>query len=248
LKTEKNITVLPLSISSYRVDSRKTLKPYAFMAAAQEAANVNATALGYGYSHLLGQNITWVLSRMKVEYVTPPRFMQETVIRTWQKGMKGPFSIRDFEIRDARNGDVLVRSTTSWLLIDLGTRELVRMDRLIGDLLESTAVHDNALPTPCGKIKILPEAISSDIRTVRYSDIDYNLHVNNAKYMEWALDALDPELVSSRDVASWEITFNHEAHLGDMVDMRVCATDPLSRYVEGKRGEDSIFQSIITFR
>jgi len=242
-----NCTV-PFPISSYRVDCRKILKPYAFMAMAQDAANLNATELGFGYSHLLRQNITWVLSRMKVEYVKPPVFQQNTVMETWQKGMKGPFSIRDFEVRDSSTSEVLVRCTTSWLLIDLETRSLVRMDRLIGPQLEETAVMKDAIPEPAGKIRPFTDTRHSSSRTVLFSDIDYNLHVNNAKYMEWAVDAIGGDLVMNHDIESYHITFNHEAHLGDTVDILTGIPSPCSRYVECRRGNDIIFQSNIIFK
>jgi len=243
-----NNYITPLTISSYRVDCRKNLKPYAFMAAAQEAANVNATAIGCGYAHLFEQNVTWVLSRMRVEYLRQPRFMQDTVLETWQKGMKGPFSLRDFEIRDAATDEILVRCTTSWLLIDLGSRELVRMDKLIGDILKSTAVPKDAIPTPCGKIKSSPDTALCCSHRVMFSDIDYNLHVNNAKYMEWALDALDFAFVSTHDIVSYDITFNHEVHQGDTVDIYVSAPAPLTRYIEGRYGGKISFQTIVNFR
>lgn len=243
-----NSTKIPFPISSFSVDCRKNLKPYSFMTMAQEVANINATSFGCGYSQLLEKNITWVLSRLNVEYLHPPRFLQDTTMETWQKGMKGPFSIRDYEVRDTASGELLVRATSSWLLIDLGNRSLVRMDRLIGEQLEATAVMKDAIQEPCGKIKAPENTVKSFSRPVRFSDIDYNLHVNNAKYMEWALDALAPELANAHDIASFRIIFNHEARLGDIVEFHTCELSPLEIYVEGRRGEEAIFQSIVTFK
>lgn len=242
-----NLTV-PFPISSYRVDSRKILKPYAFMAMAQDVANLNATDLGCGYSHLLEHNITWILSRMKTEYVKSPKFLQDTVMETWQKGMKGPFSIREFEVRDSTTSELLVRCTTSWLLIDLNTRHLVRMDRLIGSLLDSTAVMKDAIPEPAGKIRPFADVTHTSTRPVLFSDIDYNLHVNNARYMEWAIDAIDGDFVSNNDIESWQITFNNEARMGDTVDFFIGIPSQHCRYVECRRGEDIIFQSNIYFK
>jgi len=243
-----NNCIIPFPISSYRVDCRKILKPYAFMASAQDAADINATGLGCGYSQLLEKDITWVLSRMKVEYIKPPVFQQNTVMETWQKGMKGPFSIRDFEVRDADTSEILVRSTTSWLLIDLSSRSLVRMDRLIGPLLNGTAVLKDAIPEPASRIRPFPDTFRASSHVVQFSDIDYNMHVNNAKYMEWAIDAVGGELVLNHDLASYEITFNHEARPGDTVDFFIGITSPTSRYIECRRGDDVIFQSNISFK
>jgi len=240
--------IVPFPISSYRVDCRKILKPYAFMAMAQDVANQNASEQGYGYSHLLTQNITWVLSRMKAEYVNPPRFQQDTVIETWQKGMKGPFSIRDFEVRDADTSELLVRCTTSWLLINLDTRNLVRMDRIIGPQLEATAIMKDAISEPAGKIRPSSNVTYTSSYTVKFSDIDYNHHVNNAKYMEWALDTIGDDLAMNHDIESWQITFNHEARFGETVDFYVGQISSTGRYVECRRGDETIFQINVIFK
>ncbi|MBQ0007000.1 MAG: hypothetical protein KBS57_06330 [Alistipes sp.] len=242
------ITSFP--ISSFRVDCHKRLKPYAFMTMAQEVANLNASALGCGYSHLLEHNITWVLSRMKTEYVKSPIFLQDTVMETWHKGMNGPFSIRDFEVRDASTSEILVRCTTSWVLVDLDSRHLVRMDRYIGPLLEQTAIKKDAIVKPAGKIKPRSEITFAMSHKVLFSDIDYNMHVNNAKYMEWAIDVIDAREradTSNREIASYEITFNNEARMEDIIDIYIGNISDRERYVEGRRGNEIIFQSIINF-
>ncbi len=217
------------------------------MTMAQEVANLNASALGCGYFHLLEHNITWVLSRMKTEYVKSPIFLQDTVMETWHKGMNGPFSIRDFEVRDASTSEILVRCTTSWVLVDLDSRHLVRIDRCIGPLLEQTAIKKDAIVKPAGKIKPWPETAFALSHKVLFSDIDYNMHVNNAKYMEWAIDAIDvrERAVTSKEIASYEITFNNEARMEDTIDIYIGNISDRQKYVEGRRGDEIIFQSII---
>ena len=172
-------------------------------------------------------------------------------METWHKGMNGPFSIRDFEVRDAVTSEILVRCTTSWVLVDLDSRHLVRIDRCIGPILEKTAVMKDAIAKPAGKIKVWSETALSLSHKVLFSDIDYNMHVNNAKYMEWALDAIDARdgsAISDRTIASYDITFNNEARMGDTVDIYTEYISDGQRYVEGRRGKEIIFQSVIEFR
>jgi len=84
-------------------------------------------------------------------------------------------------------------------------------------------------------------------KTVRYADIDFNLHANNAKYIEWAMDCLETDLVTSHRVKRFQINFNAEARLSDTLDISVAQTGTLDRYVEGIKEDKSIFQVHISF-
>ena len=55
------------------VDIRKSYKAFSFMTQAQEIANYHASRIGFGYADLIKDNIVWVLSRMKVSYLSSPK-------------------------------------------------------------------------------------------------------------------------------------------------------------------------------
>ena len=77
-----------------------------------------------------------------------------------------------------------------------------------------------------------------------YSDIDMNAHANNAMYMQWAMDAVDYEIASTRAVKEFTINFNHETRQGDEVEIfkaKVEDGDILRVYVEGKVDGQSAF-------
>ena len=54
------------------VDIRKNYKAFAFMSMAQEMANRHASRIGFGYDDLIRDNISWVVSRMRVKYLEAP--------------------------------------------------------------------------------------------------------------------------------------------------------------------------------
>ena len=85
---------------------------------------------------------------------------------------------------------------------------------------------------------------------VSYSDIDMNGHTNNAMYMHWAMDAVDYEIASSRNVREMTINFNHETKAGECVSIYRAAIqkeDGLHVYVEGKVDGTSSFTVEIVF-
>ena len=108
----------------------------------------------------------------------------------------------------------------------------------------------SAIKTPCAKIEVPDRDLlrPAGQKTVNYSDIDFNGHVNNAKYIEWALDYLDPSLVSSRKVDCFRINFNNEGLLSDRIDMITAVTNSLTYYVEGVNKGKNIFRAEISFK
>lgn len=235
-------------VPCYDTDASWRLKPASFMDLAQEAANLHATILGFGYDDLIGSRTAWVLSRMHIDFVDTPIWRDDITLQTWHKGLNRLFFLRDFLITD-KTGKVKVRATTSWLVLNLDTRRIVRDPKLLD---EGTICSDNALETPADKVQ-MPKELTSELvmeHVVSYSDVDMNGHTNNAMYMHWAMDAVDYSVASSKPVKSVTINFNHETRQGETVALyRVSSEEPdgLHVYIEGKVGDVSAFCVEIIF-
>lgn len=240
--TEKHI------IPCYDTDASWRLKPTSFMNLAQEAAGRHAVYLGFGYDYLIRNNTAWILSRVHVEFVDAPKWREEVTLNTWHKGLNRLFYLRDFLVTD-NEGKARVKATTSWLVLNLETRRLVRDPMLME---EGTVCKDNVIDTPADKVQMPKDAVPELVRShaVSYSDIDTNGHTNNAMYMQWAMNSVDYETASSKPVKEFTINFNHETKAGDVVDIyraSVEKEDGLHVYVEGKLGETSSFCVEILF-
>ena len=83
-------------------------------------------------------------------------------------------------------------------------------------------------------------------RRVEFSDIDINNHTNNAKYIEWAFDCIDQQLSCLMEVKEFTINFNSESRIGEEIDLLIY-DDGKNVFVEGKRGETSVFQTEIIY-
>ena len=75
-----------LMIPCYDTDVSKLLKPSSFMNYAQEAANLHASVLGFGYDDMMVTRSAWVLSRMHVKFLRHPVWREKVRITTWHKG------------------------------------------------------------------------------------------------------------------------------------------------------------------
>lgn len=231
-----------ITIPCYDTDAFWRLKPASFMNFAQEAAGRHAVYLGFGYDDLIKSNTAWILSRVHVEFIDTPKWREDITLTTWHKGLNRLFFLRDFILTDAQ-GRERVKATTSWLVLNLQTRRLVRDPKLIE---EGTVCTDNVTEAPADKV-VMPKDIEPEFvmeHKVAYSDIDTNGHTNNAMYMQWAMDALDYELASSRPVKEFTINFNHETKAGETVSIYrtiVEKGDDLYVYVEGRLPDASSF-------
>lgn len=235
-------------IPCYDTDAAWRLKPSAFMNMAQEAAGQHAVYLGFGYDDLIATNTAWILSRVTVDFIDTPKWRDEVTLTTWHKGLNRLFFIRDFVLTD-KEGKERIKATTSWLILNLETRRLVRDPGLTE---EGTVCTDNAIETPADKV-VMPKDVEPQHvmeHVVSYSDVDMNKHTNNAMYMQWAMDAVDYETASSMPVRRFTINFNHETKAGDRVNIyRACVNqeDGLHVFVEGKVGDVSSFTVEIVF-
>jgi medium-chain acyl-[acyl-carrier-protein] hydrolase len=145
--------------------------------------------------------------------------------------------------------NVRVKATTSWLVLNLDTRRLVRDPGLME---EGTVNSENVIETPADKV-VMPKDVEAEHvmdHMVAYSDVDMLGHTNNAMYMQWAMDAVDYVTASSMPVRQVTINFNHETKAGDCVSIyraSVRKEDGIHVYVEGKVDGTSSFTAEIVF-
>ena len=123
---------LKYTVPCYDTDASWRMKPASFMNIAQEAAGNHAVYLGFGYDTLRETNTAWILSRVHVEFPDTPLWREDLTLQTWHKGLNRLFFLRDFVITD-NEGKERVKATTSWLVLNLETRKLVRDPKLMED-------------------------------------------------------------------------------------------------------------------
>ena len=233
-------------ITCYEADANQFMRPTAMLDLMQEAANVNASTLGFGYDEMINSNMAWVLSRTHVKFVNTPKWRQEVNLKTWHKGVSKLFHLRDFILSD-KEGNPLVLATTSWLIIDLNTRRLVRNSALD---MSDTAI--DAIETPADKV-VVPVDIEPELvrkHPVTWSEVDTNGHVNNVKYAVWALDAVKAEDIKERPLKEMLINYDAEVMPGDTVKIsrvRQESEESITYYITGKVADKQNFAVKLVF-
>lgn len=234
------------TITCYEADANQLMRPTAMLDLMQEAAGVNATTLGFGYDEMINSNTAWVLSRINVKFINTPKWREEVNLKTWHKGLSKLFYLRDFILSD-KEGNPMVLATTSWLIIDLNTRRLVRNNDLA---LNDTAM--DAIVTPADKV-VVPVDIEPELvrkHPVTWSEIDTNGHVNNVKYAVWAIDAVKPEDIKERPLKELLINYDAEVMPGDIVKIsrvRQESEEGIIYYITGKVADKQNFAVKLVF-
>lgn len=208
-------------LTCFMVDSNYRMKASSFMEMAQEAAGDSADVLGFGYDVLRPMDMAWVLVRMQFRYLRAPMWREHLSMRTWHKGLKGPFFVRDYELV-AEDGSTVAVATSCWVIMRLSDRSVVRMTDLGGIISAEAECEDSAIETMSPKVAA-PRACEPDLVAVHkavYSDIDFNLHANNTKYISWALDALPGEVCARKAIREVSLNFHREVRLGEEVVMK----------------------------
>ncbi|MBQ8336045.1 MAG: hypothetical protein IJY44_00770 [Bacteroidaceae bacterium] len=237
------------TITCYEADANQIMRPTAMLDMMQEAANINATSLGFGYDEMKESNTAWVLSRIHVRFKSYPKWRDSVNIKTWHKGTARLFYLRDYLLSD-EEGNTLAEATSSWLIIDMNTRRLVRSNELATS--EEKCTKEDAIAEPADKVTI-PVDIEPELvrkHPVTWSEIDTMGHVNNVKYVVWAIDAVGTDIVKERPLKELLINYDAEVMPNDVVKIykvREESDEGLVYYITGKVDDKQNFSVKMIF-
>ena len=209
-----------LRVAAHDADSAGCLRVSSVFNHLQNVAAMHAGKLGVGITEVLEQGLFWVLSWVKLEFSFLPRLGDEFTVRTWPKCRHKLFFIRDFRFAGS-NSEVFCRATTAWLLVDVKTKKAVSGQRLREGIPQLEAEH--ALRCYPERFAIEDAGRSIFTRVIRYSDLDVNRHVNNARFVEFIMDCYPLEHHRRHRFRSLTVAFIAEARYGDELDLRLSA-------------------------
>jgi medium-chain acyl-[acyl-carrier-protein] hydrolase len=209
-------------VHTYEVDAFGTLEVPALSGYLQEVAGLHAAALGVGLEALRARGRTWILARQRIELPLPVRLGETVEIETWPSGLDRLAATREFVVRRG-DGAEAARASTEWYVLDPARRRMVRPVEVFDAGFPRERLPAVA-PLARGKLP-LPDAWEVEKRFhVRYADIDQNLHVTNASYVAWAIEAAPVELWRAARVSAVEVHYVAEGHHGEAILSRLART------------------------
>lgn len=178
--------------------------------------------LGVGDQVVAEKGLTWIILQYEVKVERMPAFYESIKITTQATSYNKLFCYRTFQAYDTQ-GNLCVTVNSTFALMDVQERKMVRVPAEIVAPYESEFTK-KLIRTPKPE-KINEEKMTSKDYQVRYLDIDSNRHVNNSKYVEWAMDTLDLEFLTTHEIETMTIKFEKEVHYGQLIHSEISSIE-----------------------
>lgn len=195
------------------VDFKDEIKASALLAFFEEAACSSADELGFGYSYLKERGYAFMITELRASLKKPIRLNDRLTVETWPTPPKHVVFGREFVL--SVNGEKIGTATSKWCMVDfengkiLGSKLLVEQDY-------STYNPDVAYLGGAEKIGTV-EANGAPSFTLKIanSDYDHNMHVNNTKYADYALNCFSVDELKGKCIAEMKVGFLKQCHEGE---------------------------------
>ncbi len=161
------------------------LKLSALLMYAQEISGQHCHLLGVDADALAQKQLFWAVTRHRVQITRLPQLGETVTLETWPMPTSRVAYPRSVVAWDSQ-GRELFRCLSLWVLMDRQSRAMVLPGKS-GIFLEGQ-LRGGELSVPHSLVPREPGAFRD--RTVTYSCLDRNLHMNNTRYLDWAEDLL----------------------------------------------------------
>ena len=202
------------TISDLQCDRFGRLKPSAILWLVQEMAGRHCKILGLDWNTLAGKGMFWAIIRHRVQVKQMPRQGDTIRIETWPMPTSRVAYPRNVVAFDDR-GNELFRTTSLWVLMDMHSRAMILPGK--SGVEVSGVLRGDELPVP-GSLP--PVQLSGrHTRTVAFTDLDLNGHMNNCRYLDWAMDLLPSQFHQDHPLQDLTLGYLAEAKEADALTL-----------------------------
>ena len=195
--TDKNLEIKNTVLMRYLIDS----------------AGMHSEQAGYGISNVQKTHIVFLLTGWQVKILKRPKLLDEVIVKTWPETLSHSLSTRNFEVYV--QDELVARASTKWIMVNSETHAVMSVTEEITNAYGpiKQAVFDKPIP----KLQIPDYFDDSYDYIIKRRDIDSNNHVNNLKYIEFALELLPEHLYLKESFSEIFVNYKNECKLGDEI-------------------------------
>lgn len=181
----------------------------------QLTAAEHAESGGISFTDMQEFNQAWVLSKMRIEIETLPKWRDIITIKTWIVSLENSRSTRVLEVH--HHGKKIISCETFWVVINTKVRRPENL-ALPHEHFQKYPEQFTTLER-VKKINIPTDSTNIGTHKVVFSDLDVVNHANNVKYLEWCLDLFSTEILMNQTFKSLDMNFLNELLLNDFVEI-----------------------------
>ncbi|XP_024979806.1 palmitoyl-acyl carrier protein thioesterase, chloroplastic-like [Cynara cardunculus var. scolymus] len=175
----------------------------------------------YGVTpEMCNKNLFWAIAKTQVEVDRYPRWGDVIQIDTWISAFGKNGMSTNWMLCDCKTGDILMRASSTFVMINKETRRLSKIPLEVRAELEKyfvdTAPIIEEITSNFPKLDKNNVYVRNELIT-RWSDLDANQHVNNVKYIGWILQDVPELILESYELASMTLKYCRECTKGSVV-------------------------------
>ena len=233
-------------ISHIHTDPFGRAKPSVLLYFVQEAAGAHCSLLAVDRDTLSHKHLFWAVTRNRVQITRLPRLHETVTVETWPMPTTKVAYPRSVVAYD-QEGKELFRSISLWVLMDSRTRGMILPGKS-GVVVDGT-LTGTELSVPHA---IAPRPMEHTVkRTVGYSLLDQNGHMNNTRYLDWVIDLLPSAFHKDHPVQEFTVCYLNEAREGEDIQVGYSLSDgpvlTVDAHRNGEQGTDRIFSAKLLF-
>jgi medium-chain acyl-[acyl-carrier-protein] hydrolase len=199
------------------------------------------------FDGLKEKNLVWVIARMRVDLSCCPVYGDELEIETWTGFPDRLVFPRYFNFKIA--GKSIGNATSQYVLLDHINNKMIP-PKSITEFYNSDSSSVKALPQPV-RVRFSTEKEPICHRTPLFSDIDFNGHMNNAKYADWVLDLYSTAQHKDRFVNSFNMNFISDGLEGKEIAIykedNIVSNESLVKGDDSKTGKP-VFSCLVSWK
>lgn len=201
-------------IHYYEVDSKLRCKLSSIIDFICDVGTQQSEHFGGGIEYCTKNNCAWVFYKYDISVHRYPMFGETISITTQPVGFKKFYGLRKYIIKDVEN-NIIGEASALFFLINIQKRRPMRIQKEQYDIygVDGDINYDISMD----KIERIDDEQYHKEFNIRYSDIDSNNHVNNVKYVEWAIEAVPLEVVNNYILKRIKVNFEKETIYGDKI-------------------------------
>ena len=206
-------------VNSHDCDESGKVRPSAVLRYMQETANLQLHTLGPTDTELIASDRAFILSRINMSLYAPLHAYENISVSSWACESRGVTFNRCYEIR--RDGELVAEAASVWGLIGISDRHIYKVEDI-----ELPFTVDEPLELDSPRRVRIPKELSLALvgeRTIVYSDIDKNRHMNNTNYPDMLCELIPG--IENKLVLSLGITFAAEVRRGDSLKIYMAESD-----------------------
>jgi acyl-ACP thioesterase len=208
------------------IDSNSNMSLESILDAMQDCVNINSESIGKGIEYMHSTGRAWFAISWNIEIRRYPKMFEDVVVKTWPYSFTSSMGYRNVIITDSQGEDILCADSI-WSLVDTKTglpTKILEDDYTGYELEEKYPMEALGRKIKLPKSKVgEPGFEKVGEHRVTKSDLDFNGHMTNGRYIKYADDLIPMGMT----IDKVRVEYKSQSKFDELLN--------IERYIDGDR-------------